>query len=286
MAILSSMTLEEKINRLAECERPERSEENLRLLGEFREALNRGEIRVAEPFGQEWKLNVWVKKGLLLHLTMGLLNDVSENGSGVNFDLDTLPARRFRLDEGVRVPLGGSTIRDGSHLAKGVTCMPPVFVNMGVYVGRGSVLDSHALIGLCCQVGERVHIGPGTQVGGVVAPITALPTVINDDVIVGGNCGLYDGVVIGSGAVLAPGLILSSNTRVYDISRNRVYQRAPGQPLVIPAGAIVIPGARQLVNGPWAEDGLTVLVALIASYRDEENAGEGIMNKLLGRIPG
>jgi 2,3,4,5-tetrahydropyridine-2,6-dicarboxylate N-succinyltransferase len=278
------MTIEERIRNLCDAEKPARSNEASELLAEFRYELNVGNIRVAEPFGEHWKVNLWVKRGLLLHLTLGLLQDVSPQGDGSSFDLDTFPSRKFSRDEGVRVPLG-CRIRDGSYLARGVTCMPPVFVNMGVHIDTGTVLDSHVMIGLCSQIGARVHVGPGTQIGGVISPIQALPTIIGDDAVIGGNCGLYDGVVVGRGAVLAPGLTLSGQSRVYDIPKSVVYARSANQPLIIPAYAIVVPGACRLRTGPRVDAGLTVQVAVIAGYKDDPQTGSNLMERLLGAFP-
>lgn len=278
------MTLEERIRHLCDTAAPSRSDEAIELLAEFRAELNCGNIRVAEPYGESWRVNLWVKRGLVLHLTLGLLQDVSPAKDSSSFDLDTFPPRKFVYQDGVRVP-PGCRVRDGSFLAPGVTCMPPVFVNIGVYVDRGTVLDAHAMVGLCSQIGARVHIGPGTQIGGVVTPLQALPTIVGDDAVIGGNCGLYDGVVVGRGAVLAPGLILSGHTRVYDIPKGLVYSRSENQPLIIPAYAIVVPGSCRVITGPWVDTGLAVQVAVIAAYRDGSQATPNLMDRLLGPLP-
>lgn len=278
---LAATTLEDRINALFACEHPERTNQNLSLLDEFRSALNRGEIRVAEPVGEQWEVKAWVKRGILLHLGLGVLKDVSD-GTGCNFELDTFPIRRFGPGEQVRVPLGGSSIRDGVHLGHGVACMPPVFVNIGAYVDEGSVLDSHVSVGACTQIGKRVHIGPATQIGGLLNPPDRIPTIIEDEVMIGGNCGLYDGVCVGKGAVLAAGLVLSGHSRIYDPEKKKIYVQTPTQPLSVPPMAIVVPGSRPVTSGSGSASGLMVDVGLVAGYRDDPKMSADILADLLG----
>ncbi len=281
-AHLATTSLEDRINALFASGKPERTQESLSLLQEFRGALNRGQIRVAEPRGEQWLVNAWVKKGILLHLALGVLQDVTNGGAGSNFELDTFPSRRFGADEQVRIPPGGSSIRDGVHLGRGVACMPPVFVNIGVFVDDESVLDSHVSVGACTQIGKRVHIGPSTQIGGLLNPSDRIPTIIEDDVMIGGNCGLYDGVCVGKGAVLAAGLVLSGHSRVYDPGKKKLYVQTPTQPLSIPPMAIVVPGSRPVTSGSGAAGGFMVDIGLVAGYRDDPKTSEDLLANLLG----
>jgi 2,3,4,5-tetrahydropyridine-2,6-dicarboxylate N-succinyltransferase len=267
-----SSPLEERINLLSQLQNPERTDENLRLLEEFRLALNRGEIRAAEPVANEWRVNLWVKKGLLLHLWLGQAREMAGGGAMPGFDLDTLPVRRLTLEDRIRIAPGGSCIRDGAFLAPGVTCMSPVFVNIGVYVGEKTVLDSNVMVGPCAQIGAGVHIGPGTQIGGVIRPLEHLPSTIGDDAIIGGNCGLYDGTAVGAGAVLASGTVLSGFSRIYDPLRKTEYRRTESGPLRVPPGAIVVPGLRLSSEDPAT----TLLGAIVVGYRDNEGGGEKI----------
>ncbi|MGH9395991.1 MAG: 2,3,4,5-tetrahydropyridine-2,6-dicarboxylate N-succinyltransferase [Terriglobia bacterium] len=277
---LLSMSLEEQINLLFDLIEPARTAENLGLLRDFRGALNRGEIRVAEPCAGGWKVNVWVKKGLLLHLKMGVLSEVpfeaAANAPGEGnkcFELDTFPVRRFLLEDGIRLPPGGTYIRDGAYLAPGVTCMPPVFVNMGARAGAGSVLDSHSMVGLCAQIGERVHIGPGSQIGGMVIPFESLPVIIADDVSVGGCCGIFGSVEIGCGAVLSPGTMLTADSPVYDATRKEFLRPGENGLLSIPPAAIVMPGACPFSPAGGEFSPLMLQAAVITSYRTSSGLG-------------
>jgi 2,3,4,5-tetrahydropyridine-2-carboxylate N-succinyltransferase len=274
--------LEQRILALAQARPPQRTPEILALLADFRAALNRGEIRVAEPSEGTWKLNPWVKKGIGLHLMLGSLRNTSPEGKGSSFELDTFPLRALTLDDRVRCPPGGSWIRDGTFLGMGVNCMPPVVINMGAYIGRGSVLDSHVSVGLGAQIGEGVHISSGTHIGGVVAPLWRYPNILGDDVVVGGNCGIYDGVEVGRGALLGAGTILTGDTRVYDIRSGEFYQRDGEQSLKIPPMAVVMMGARPITGGPAAALGLTLPVPIIVGYRDDPNFKNDFMRELMG----
>src|SRR6185503_2034540 len=221
---------------------------------ELKRALNRGEVRAAEKSAEgKWLVNSWVKQGLLLGFRMGVITDISTGESFKFFDKDTFPIRPTTIEENVRIVPGGSTIRDGAYIAPGVVCMPPMFVNAGAYVDQGTMIDSHALVGSCAQIGKRVHISAGAQIGGVLEPVGAVPVVIEDDVLVGGNCGVYEGTIVRERAVLASGTILTGSTPVYDLPNGRIIRPENGQPLVIPEGAVVVPGARPVTEGPGVE---------------------------------
>jgi 2,3,4,5-tetrahydropyridine-2-carboxylate N-succinyltransferase len=275
------MTLERRISALAEQESPERSPENLELLAELRAALNCGEIRVAEPMDSGWRINVWVKHGLLLHLVLGELRDPSCDGDGRNFEFDTFPGRRFTPAEQVRVS-PGARVRDGCYLGPNVGCLPHSFVNMGAYIGRETAIDAGVNIGLCAQIGERVVLHSGSQVGGFLNPLSRLPTVLGNDVVLGGNCGVFDGVMVSTGAVLSAGTVLHSQSRVYDVTKRHYHKAVGDQPLVIPPNAVVMPGARALSKGPAANCGLMLQVAVIIGYRsDDPGARDDAIDQLL-----
>src|SRR5437764_11854115 len=211
----------------------------------FKQALNRGEVRAAErDTSGAWRVNSWVKRGILAGFRMGALADMSAHATLRFFDKDTYPVRPTTVAEGVRIVPGGSSVRDGAYLAPGVVCMPPMYVNAGAYVDEGTMIDSHALVGSCAQIGKRVHLSAAAQVGGVLEPINASPVVIEDDVLVGGNCGIYEGTQVRSRAVLGSGVVLTRATPVYDIVREQIYRAGADQPLEIPAGAVVVPGTR------------------------------------------
>lgn len=238
---------------------------------EFKGALNTGAIRAAEKnLSGEWVVNAWVKQGLLLGFRMGALVDMSTGESFKFFDKDTYPTRPTKIGENVRIVPGGSTIRDGAYVAPSVVCMPPMFVNAGAYVDEGTMIDSHALVGSCAQIGRRVHISAAAQIGGVLEPVGAVPVIVEDDVLVGGNCGVYEGTIVRERAVLASGTVLTGATPVYDLVRGEIYQRTADGPLQIPAGAVVVPGARAVNNERGREWGLSLYAAVIVKYRDEK----------------
>ena len=238
---------------------------------EFKRALNRGEIRAAEKNRDgQWLVHSWVKEGLLLGFRMGALTDVSEGDSFKFFDKDTYPVRPTTMSDNVRIVPGGSTIRDGAYVAPGVVCMPPMFVNAGAYIDEGTMIDSHALVGSCAQIGKRVHISAAAQIGGVLEPIGAMPVIVEDDLLVGGNCGVYEGTIVRERAVLATGTIVTGSTPVYDLVRNEIYQRTADAPLEIPAGAVVVPGARAVQTELGRKWGLSLYAAIIVKYRDEK----------------
>jgi 2,3,4,5-tetrahydropyridine-2,6-dicarboxylate N-succinyltransferase len=232
-------------------------------------ALNAGSVRAADRDADGcWRPNPWVKSGILLGFKLGRVGPVAR-GTFPFFDKDTFPLRRFGPEHGVRIVPGGSAIRDGSYIAPGVVCMPPMYINTGAYVGEGTMVDSHALVGSCAQVGRRVHLSAGVQIGGVLEPVGALPVIIEDEVLVGGNSGVYEGTIVRERAVLAPGTVLSAGTAVFDLVRDRVYRRDGNQPLEIPAGAVVVPGTRPVKSGPGAAAGIALYAPIVVKYRDE-----------------
>ena len=245
----------------------------LQHFNEFKFFLNRGDIRAAEMAGGEWKVHEWVKKGIVLGFRLGVLTEVPSGGSFRFFDKSTYPLRHMHPEEGVRLVPGGSSIRDGVYVGRGVICMPPMFINVGAYIDAETMIDSHVLVGSCAQVGKRVHIWAGTQLGGVLEPVGSLPVIIEDDVLVGGNCGLFEGVIIRTGAVLGAGVTLTGSTPVYDIVKESVYRREPDRPLTIPERAVVVPGSRPIENAWARSQQLSVSTPVIIKYRDAITAG-------------
>lgn len=239
---------------------------------QFRDALTRGEIRAAEKINGEWRVNIWVKQGILLGFRLGELVQMS-SGERLSFvDKDTFPARKFTVADGVRVVPGGSSIRQGAYIAPSVICMPPMFINAGAYVGEGTMIDSHALVGSCAQVGKRVHLSAAAQIGGVLEPVNAAPVIIEDDVLIGGNCGVYEGTLVRSHAVLGAGTILTRSTPLYDLVRGEVYRATEEKSLEVPEGAVVVPGSRAVNKGKAAEWGISLYTPVIVKYRDEKTA--------------
>jgi 2,3,4,5-tetrahydropyridine-2-carboxylate N-succinyltransferase len=266
------MSLREQIEALAAREGANYSIEDFALFDDFKAALNRGEIRAAERGANgRWQTNAWVKRGILLGFRMGSIIEMTPSGAPLQFlDKNTYPIRKFSTDDRVRIVPGGSSIRDGAYIAPGVVCMPPMFVNAGAYVDEGTMIDSHALVGSCAQIGKRVHISAAAQIGGVLEPAGAMPVVIEDDVIVGGNCGVYEGAIVRERAVLASGTIITGSTPVFDLVREQVYRRNRDRPLEIPAGAVVVPGARAIQTEKAREWGLSLYAPIIVKYRDEK----------------
>jgi 2,3,4,5-tetrahydropyridine-2-carboxylate N-succinyltransferase len=238
-------------------------------------ALERGEVRAAERDADgRWTAVAWVKRGILLGFRVGRIVEMSIGGHHGEprfafFDKHTFPPQPLALAGGVRIVPGGTAVRRGAYLASGVVCMPPSYVNVGAWVGSGTMVDSHALVGSCAQIGERVHLSAAAQIGGVLEPVNAAPVIIEDDVLVGGNCGVYEGTVVREGAVLGAGVVLTRGTPVYDLVNERVYRGTAEQPLEIPEGAVVVPGARRVANGWGAEQGLSLQTPVIVKYRDE-----------------
>ncbi len=238
----------------------------------LREALSNGQVRAAEPDESTplgWRVNTWVKQGILLGFRFGDMIDASmDHGGWPFYDKDTLPLKRPGVAAGVRIVPGGSAVRDGAYLAPGVICMPPMYVNIGAWVGEQSLIDSHALVGSCAQVGARVHVSAGAQIGGVIEPVGALPVIIEDDALIGGNTGIYEGAVIKARAVVGAGTVLTGSTPVYDLVRGEIIRPSADRPLVIPEGAVVVPGGRAVTGGKGPEWGLSLATPVIVKYRD------------------
>jgi 2,3,4,5-tetrahydropyridine-2-carboxylate N-succinyltransferase len=265
------MPLREDIEALSARAGSEFGADDRALFDQFKIALNRGEVRAAEraPDGT-WKSNSWVKQGILLGFRMGQLVDMSASSVLRFFDKETYRTRPTTLNENIRIVPGGSSIRDGAYIASGVVCMPPMYVNVGAYVDEGTMIDSHALVGSCAQIGKRVHLSAAAQIGGVLEPVGAVPVIIEDDVMVGGGCGVYEGTIVRERAVLAAGTILTGSTPVYDLAREKIYQRTAEAPLEIPAGAVVVPGARNVKSEAGRGWGLSLYAPVIVKYRDEK----------------
>jgi len=285
------MNLQAQIEQLYGREAKEFSDEYFRAFDELKAALNEGRVRAAEPDPTSptgWRVNTWVKKGILLGFRIGRIVEMpppraalspspqtqiagEDSGATTQFrDKHTFPLKQIPGDQNIRVVPGGSAIRDGCYIGKGVVCMPPMYVNVGAYVDDGTMIDSHALVGSCAQVGKRVHISAAAQIGGVLEPIGAMPVIIEDDVLVGGNCGVYEGTIVGKEAVLAAGTILTGSTPVYDLVRDAVYRRKDDIPLMIPPGAVVVPGARAFTKGRGKELRISLYTPVIIKYRDEK----------------
>ena len=235
----------------------------------FRDGLEKGTVRAAEPFAGGWRVNGWVKKGILLGFRLGKVVPMEPVGPLRFADKDTYPARRS-VPDGVRIVPGGSAVRSGAYLGPGVVVMPPAYVNVGAYVGEGTMVDSHALVGSCAQVGRRVHLSAGAMIGGVLEPVGALPVIVEDEVLVGGNCGVYEGAIIGRRAVLGSGVILTGSVTVYDVPRQTTYRRTADRPLRIPEGAVVVAGSRRLTDAFAERQGLALYTPVIVKYRDDK----------------
>lgn len=250
---------------------------------ELRTELGAGRVRAAERSDDgAWRVNAWVKRGILLGFRLGRVEVLEPAGPLGFVDKDTYPPRVFGAADGVRVVPGGSSVREGAYLARGVVCMPPMFVNVGAYVDEGTMIDSHALVGSCAQIGKRVHLSAAAQIGGVLEPAGALPVIIEDDVMVGGNCGVYEGTIVRERAVLAPGTILSGGTALYDaVNGGELIRRQGDAPLEVPAGAVVVPGSRPLLRGPGATAGIGVYTAVIVKYRDAKTEASVQLEDLL-----
>ncbi len=250
------------------------TEDQFALFARFKQALNTGKVRSAEPDASArsgWRVNTWVKKGLLLGFRMGTVVDMSPDSVRLPmFDKATWPVRKMGPDAGVRIVPGGSSIRDGCFIGKGVTCMPPMYINAGAWVDDGTMIDSHALVGSCAQIGKNCHISAAAQIGGVLEPVGALPVIIEDRVLVGGNCGVYEGTVVKKGVVLGSGTILTRSTPVYDLVKGEVYAATNEEPLVIPTDAVVVPGSRAIPKGHGKEWGLSLYTPVIVKYRDSK----------------
>jgi 2,3,4,5-tetrahydropyridine-2-carboxylate N-succinyltransferase len=261
------------------------TEEHFALFQRFKDALNAGAVRSAEPdpaARSGWRVNAWVKKGVLLGFRMGVVVDMSANETRQPFlDKATFPVKRFGTRDGVRIVPGGSSIRDGCYVGRGVTCMPPMYINVGTWVGDGTMIDSHALVGSCAQIGKNCHISAAAQIGGVLEPVGALPVIIEDEVLVGGNCGVYEGTVVKRRAVLGSGTILTRSTPVYDVVRGEVYSATDDEPLMIPEDAVVVAGSRAIAQGAGKEWGVSLYTPVIVKYRDSKTDAKIQLEDLL-----
>src|SRR6476469_1890473 len=266
-------SLQSAIKLLATLGEVERNPDARKTFLEFREQLTQGRIRAAEKSNGEWKVNAWVKQGILLGFRLGELTRMGD--STLSFvDKDTFPVRQFAVADKVRVVPGGSSVREGAYVAPSVICMPPMFINVGAYVDEGTMVDSHALVGSCAQIGKRVHLSAAAQIGGVLEPVNAAPVIIEDDVLVGGNCGVYEGTLVRARAVLGAGTILTRSTPLYDLVKGEVYRATDEHPLEVPANAVVVPGSRAVKKGKApgkTEDwNLSLYTPVIVKYRDEK----------------
>ncbi|HMF09938.1 MAG TPA: 2,3,4,5-tetrahydropyridine-2,6-dicarboxylate N-succinyltransferase [Thermoanaerobaculia bacterium] len=248
---------------------------------ELKAGLNDGSIRAASREGDRWVVHRWVKQGILLGFRIGAVTRALSASGFLFFDKDTMPLKDVSASSGVRIVPGGTAVRDGCYVAAGVTIMPPAYVNIGAWVGAGTLIDSHALVGSCAQIGERVHLSAAAQIGGVLEPVGELPVIVEDDVLIGGNCGVYEGAIVRSRAVLAAGVVLTGGTPVYDVVREREYRKVPGEPLEIPEGAVVVPGARVLREGRGAQWGLSLQTPVIVKYRDARTDASVGLEELL-----
>ena len=261
--------MKEEIEALAAHPPEELSGDHLDLFRRFKDTLNSGAVRAAERRDGQWHVNAWVKRGILLGFRLGRIQCLAVGDQFRFFDKHTYPLKRLTVDDGVRIVPGGSSIRDGCYVARGVTCMPPMYINVGAYVDEGTMIDSHALVGSCAQIGRRVHISAAAQIGGVLEPVGEMPVIIEDDVLVGGNCGVYEGTIVRERAVLAAGTVLTGGTPVFDLVRDTIYRKTPDAPLEIPAGAVVVPGSRAIGQGRGHELGLSIYAPIIVKYRDD-----------------
>lgn len=243
-------------------------------------ALETGELRVAEKTGGEWKVNTWVKEVILAGFRLGKITDMSA-GQFPFFDKNTYPVRGFRQEDGVRIVPGGTSIRRGAYLAPGAIVMPPSYINVGAYVGEGTMVDSHVTIGSCAQVGCHIHISAATQIGGVLEPAGAMPTIIEDGAFVGGNCGIYEGTIVREQAVIASGVIITASTALYDATTGEFVPRNADGRVVVPRGAVVVSGSRPVSKGPGAGSGVSLYCPVIVKYRDDKTSGSVSLEELL-----
>jgi 2,3,4,5-tetrahydropyridine-2,6-dicarboxylate N-succinyltransferase len=263
-------SLKTAIERLSSMSKLDRGREARLVFLDFREQLTRGRIRAAEKVDGEWRVNTWVKQGILLGFRLGELSETSA-GSTLSFvDKDTFPAQKFSAEDGVRIVPGGSSVREGAYVAHSVICMPPMFINVGAYVDEGTLVDSHSLVGSCAQIGKHVHLSAAAQVGGVLEPVNAAPVIIENDVLIGGNCGVYEGTLVRSRAVLGAGTILTRSTPLYDLVKGEIYRASEEKPLEVPENAVVVPGSRAISKGQAAQWKLSLYTPVIVKYRDEK----------------
>jgi 2,3,4,5-tetrahydropyridine-2,6-dicarboxylate N-succinyltransferase len=274
--VTTATALEEAVTRLAAAGAEAPRDEARQTFAALRKALSEGTVRAAEPDASApggWRVNAWVKRGILLGFRFGDTIDMSaDHGRWPFFDKDTLPLKDVGAWSAVRIVPGGSTVRDGAWLGRGVICMPPMFINIGAWVGDESLVDSHALVGSCAQIGSRVHLSAAAQIGGVLEPVGALPVIVEDDVMIGGNCGVYEGAIVKRRAVLAAGTVITASTPIYDLPNDRIIEPMAGSPMIVPEGAVVVPGTRPVTNGRGREWGLSVSTPIIVKYRDEKTS--------------
>jgi 2,3,4,5-tetrahydropyridine-2-carboxylate N-succinyltransferase len=277
--------LQQLIEQLFDNKPDQYTADHFALFAKFKQALNAGEIRAAEPDASQpsgWRVNGWVKKGILLGFRLGTIVDMSiDTARQPFFDKATYAVRQFTASDGVRIVPGGSSVRDGCYVGRGVTCMPPMYINVGAYVSDGTMVDSHALVGSCAQIGKNVHISAASQIGGVLEPVGALPVIVEDGVLIGGNCGVYEGTVVKKNAVLGTGTILNRSTPVYDLVRGQVYRATDEQPLVVPEGAVLVAGSRAVTSGPGKDWGISIYTPVIVKYRDEKTGARIQLEDLL-----
>ncbi len=256
----------------------------------LRAGLESGELRAASPNPASptgWSVNAWVKQGILLGFRLGTLKELpaaapSFPASALSFvDKHTYPLQRFVPADGVRIVPGGSSVRAGAYVARGVVCMPPMYINAGAYVDEGTMVDSHALVGSCAQIGKRVHLSAAAQIGGVLEPVNASPVIVEDDVLIGGNCGVYEGTIVRKRAVLAAGTILTRGTPLYDLVNSVILRASPDLPLIVPEDAVVVPGSRAVAKGKGAEWGLSLYAPVIVKYRDDKTSLSTALEDLL-----
>jgi len=265
------LQLQERIEKaFGKTQQEKPDEEAFHIFRLLKAELNAGRVRAAEKRGNEWVVNGWVKKGILLGFRIGAIQDMSIDERFVFYDKSTFPLKSISVRDGIRIVPGGSSIRDGCYVGKNVVCMPPMYINVGAYVDDGTMIDSHVLVGSCAQIGKRVHLSAGTQIGGVLEPIGSLPVIIEDDVLVGGNCGIYEGAVVRRSAVVGAGTVLTGSTPVYDLIQGKTYRKTAEIPLEIPERAVVVPGTRPIQRGRGYELGLSIYTPVIIKYRDEK----------------
>ncbi|MFA5405274.1 MAG: 2,3,4,5-tetrahydropyridine-2,6-dicarboxylate N-succinyltransferase [Ignavibacteria bacterium] len=269
--------LEKDLNNIKE---NSKREEGISFFSEFRTALERGEIRAAEKIDGEWKVNIWVKESIMLGFKLGILTEM-ESGIFNYFDKDTLPLQTISLQNKIRIVPGGSSIRGGSYVAEGTILMPPAYINIGAYVDTGCMIDSHALVGSCAQVGKNVHLSAASQIGGVLEPIGALPVIIEDNVFIGGNCGIYEGAIIKKNVVIGTGVILNASTPVFDNTTGEFIKKTTEKSLTIPENAVVIAGSRPITSGKGIEKGIHLYCPVIIKYRDDKTNSAVTLEELL-----
>ena len=261
--------------------RPAEKNKAISVFKEMVRLLNEGKVRSAEKVNGEWKANAWVKKGILLGFRLGELKNESINKQFHFYDKDTLPLKPIRKRDNIRIVPGGSSVRSGAYIGKGVICMPPMYINIGAYVDDYTLIDSHALVGSCAQLGKKIHLSAAAQIGGVLEPINSIPVIIEDEVMIGGNCGIYEGTIVQKRAVIGAGCIITGSTPVYDTVKGKIYRKTKDEPLVIPEGAVVVAGSRPLRNEYGIENSLSVYTPLIIKYRDEKtDAGTALEESL------